>query len=255
LGTFDEQQAQGSSTLREVSGYVGTVELAANSFPDELRNATILITGDNQGAVSCVNNLRSPVLAINQELQRLFRISCSLRCDVLATWVPRDLLGAADALSREPDASDWGINPKLYDQLCKRFQARLDVDLFGSDSHHTAPVFVSRLYTPGCSAVDAFRSDWRELCHGRLAWISPPIRATSVVLSRLEIFKINAYVVLVASEASNEIIQLKQMVSAHVSAPFYIPRSDDSLIASMRVRRNALNPAFLGLAVYRVSWI
>jgi hypothetical protein len=86
LGTFNEQQARGSSTLREVLSYVGTVELAASSFPDELRNATILITGNNQGAISCVNNLRSPVLTINQELHRLFRISCSLQCDVLATW-------------------------------------------------------------------------------------------------------------------------------------------------------------------------
>jgi hypothetical protein len=78
---------------------MGTVKLAANSFPDELRNATILIMGDNQGAVSCVNNLRSPVLAINQELQRLFRVSCFLQCDVLATWVPHNLLGAADRTS------------------------------------------------------------------------------------------------------------------------------------------------------------
>lgn len=198
--------------------------------------------------------MRSPILAINQELQRLFRISCSLQCDVLATWVPRTLLGAADALSREPDAFDWGINSNLYDQICKRFQARPDVDLFGSD-YHTAPVFASRLYTPGCSAVDAFRFDWRELCQGRLAWVFSPLRANSVVLSRLEKFKIDAYMVMVASEASNEIIQLKQMSLAGISAPFYIPKSSNSLIASMRVPRNTLNPAFLGLAVYRIAWI
>jgi hypothetical protein len=39
VGTFDAEQAQGSSTLREILGYVGTVELAANSFPDELRGS------------------------------------------------------------------------------------------------------------------------------------------------------------------------------------------------------------------------
>jgi hypothetical protein len=157
---------------------------------------------------------------------------------VLATWVPRDLLGTADALSRDPDASDWGINPSLYNQICKRFHARPDVDLFGFESNPTAPVFVSRLYTPGCSAVDAFRLDWREICQGRLAWVFPPMRAISVVLSRLEKFKVNAYVVLVASEASNEMIRLKQMSLACISAPFYIPKSGDTLIASMRVPRN-----------------
>lgn len=151
LGTFNEQQALGSSTLREVLDYVGTVELAANSLPDELKRSTILITGNNQGAVACVNNLRSPVPAINFELQQLFRISCDLLCDVLATWLPRNLLSKVDALSREPYASDWNISPGLYEQICKRFRTRPEVDLFGSDVHHMASIFVSRVFSPGCT--------------------------------------------------------------------------------------------------------
>jgi hypothetical protein len=98
-GTFMVPEAQSSSTLREVLGYMGAVQVAANFFPDLLRGSAILITGNNQGAVWCINNLRSPVQPINQALQRLFDITSALRCDVLAKWVPREQLQEADDLS------------------------------------------------------------------------------------------------------------------------------------------------------------
>lgn len=179
-GTFMVPKAQSSSTLREVLGYVGAVQVAANSFPDLLRGSAILITGDNQGAVSCINNPRSPVQPINQALQRLFNITSALRCDVLAKWVPWEQLQEADDLSRAPDASDWGISTKLFGQICRRFDMVPEVDLFGSDIHHTADIFVSRLYNPGCSAVDAFQLDWASFCNGKSAWIFPPTRSVSM---------------------------------------------------------------------------
>jgi hypothetical protein len=50
--TFSPDQAAGSSTLREVLGYVGAVGVAAKSFPSLLSDSSILMTGNNQGAVS-----------------------------------------------------------------------------------------------------------------------------------------------------------------------------------------------------------
>lgn len=64
-GTFSAEQVEGSSTLREVLGYVGAISLAAKAYPSELAGSSILVTGDNQGAVSCIKNLRSPVAEIN----------------------------------------------------------------------------------------------------------------------------------------------------------------------------------------------
>jgi hypothetical protein len=75
-------------------------------MPGQLAGASLLITGDNQGAISCINNLRSPVQTINEALQRLFDISARLNCDILGQWGPRDTIEEADALSKEPDASD-----------------------------------------------------------------------------------------------------------------------------------------------------
>jgi hypothetical protein len=99
-----------SSTAREVRGYAAALESVAQTFSDELQEASILLEGDNQGAVSAVNHLRSPVAEINEVLRRVFRLCCARKFDVVATWVPRDRLADADALSRQPDPSDWGLN-------------------------------------------------------------------------------------------------------------------------------------------------
>lgn len=253
-GTFSEAEAAGSSTLREVLGYVGTVQLAAQIRPEQLAGVSILITRDNQGATSCINNLRSPVEEINEALRRLFDISAHLQCDIIGQRVPREMLEQADALSREPDATDWGLTPELFAQVCKRFGVVPIIDLFGSDTHHHASVFVSRVFVPGCTAVDAFRQDWAELVQGGTAWVFPPVRAVSRALSLIEQHAISALIVMPSGSAANERIQLSQLSGAVVSEPFTIPRTVHSLIASPRVPAETLNPALLGLAVYKVSW-
>jgi hypothetical protein len=118
-----------------VLGYVGAAEIASQSFPEQMTGASILVTGDNQGAISCINNLRSPVQSINDSLRKRFAISARLQCDILAQWVPRESIEQADALSREPDASDWGLHPDIYAQACQRFGVVPDVNLFASDTH------------------------------------------------------------------------------------------------------------------------
>lgn len=105
-GTFSPELASALSTLREVLGYVAAVEVVAGSFPESLRASSMLITGDNQGAVSCINNLRSPILGINQALRQLFDLCVANQCDVQAQSVPRDRIDVADGLPRSPDASD-----------------------------------------------------------------------------------------------------------------------------------------------------
>jgi hypothetical protein len=253
-GTFSPGQAAASSTLREVLGYVAAVEVVAGSFPDSLRGSSVLVTGDIQGAVSCINILRSPVLEINQALRRLFDLCVATQCDVQAQWVPRELIDEADAVSRSPDASDWGIAPSLYRQICERFGVKATMDLFASDSHHVTDKFVSQNYVPGCTAVQAFVHDWRRLVGTELAWNFPPIRRVSSTISLLEQHKVSGLLVIPQSRASNEAIQVYRLKGATVSLPFTIPRSADSCLPSLRVPDNSLNPAFLGLQVLYIQW-
>ena len=126
--------------------------------------------------------------------------------------------------------------------------------MFGSDVHHLAPEFISRVYTSGCTAVDAFRQDWADLLRGRTAWVLLPTRAVSRALSLVETYSIPALFVMPSGAASNEGIQLHQLIGARISQPFTVPKFADSLSASARVPASTLNPTFLGLAVYSISW-
>jgi hypothetical protein len=169
--TFSLEEAASSSILREVLGYVGAVQTAAEVWPQLLTRASILITGDNQGAISCINKLRSPVPQINPALRKLFDISTRLHCDVLAQWVLREEIKEANALSREPDVSDWGLHPALFGQIGKRFDCQPSIDIFASDAHHVVGRFISKKFMPGCTETDAFCLDWGVLAMGGVAWV------------------------------------------------------------------------------------
>jgi hypothetical protein len=91
-----------------------------------------------------------------------------------------------DGLSRETDATDWGLSPGLYAQICSRFGTVPSVDLFAPDAHHMAEEFVSKTYTPGCINVDAFRADGGKLVEERTAWIFSLNRSVSKALSLVQ---------------------------------------------------------------------
>lgn len=253
-GTFDEASGHGSSTLRELTGYVAAVELATELFPNQLRGASIQVTSDNQGAIASLNSLRSPVEQMNGQLQRLFNLSIDFGFHVQGVWEPRERLELANALSRKPDASDWGLSPQLFQQVCKRFRVQPTWDLFASDVHHTANHFITRIYSPGCAGAQAFGLDWKRLVGTSIAWVFPPLRAMSSALTLVERFQINALVVLPNSKIAIEQIQLQSIPEAIVSLPFTVPRAESSCIPSLRVPASTLNPAFVGLQVRFISW-
>lgn len=112
---------------------------------------------------------------MNERLRRLFDVCIEHECNVQGVWAPREQLADEDAISREPDASDWGLSPLLFGQVCKRFKVQPTCDLFASDAHHHTTTFVSRIYSPGCAAIQAFSQDWGQLVGDGLAWVFPPL--------------------------------------------------------------------------------
>jgi hypothetical protein len=253
-GTFSTEQQGQSSTAREVRGYAAALETAAQNFPERINGAAILLEGDNQGAISALNHFRSPVFEINQVLRKVFQLCCEQRIDVLARWIPRDNLAEEDALSRLPDPSDWGFCASKLHKVFQHFGRRPTVDLFASDVHHVTEKFVSRFFTPGCSAVDVTKQDWSNLLGpSDIVWVFPPHRLVTLALSMLESVKLEAFVCLPIKAGSNELLQLHQMIGAVVSAPYMVPRHQDSCVPSARVPSETLNLAMLELGVVHVT--
>jgi hypothetical protein len=254
-GTFSKEQTEGSSTVREIRGYAAAIVIPAQQFPTKLHGTSILIEGDNQCAISALNHLRSPVTEINDLLKGVFKLCSEFRADVIGRWIPRGMLEEADALSREPDAGDWGISQHVYQDACQVLHVSPKIDVFGSDVHHVTARFISQFYTPGCMAIDAIRVDWSAIVpKDEVAWVFPPNRYTSVAISMIERYHVNALISLPIRAGSNELIQLDRLEGAMVSLPVKVPRNAESCIKISRVPDKTLNPAFLELGIFRIKW-
>jgi hypothetical protein len=82
----------------------------------------------------------------------------------------------------------------------------------------------------------------------------PPNMYTSVAISMIERYRINALIYLPIRAGSNELIQLSQLEGANISSPVKVPRSAESCIKSSRVSDSTLNPAFLQLGIFHIKW-
>jgi hypothetical protein len=244
-----------SSTAREMIGFLRVLQLAAARFPDLLKGAAVLVIEDNQGAVAALNKFSSSAPDIAATLREIFELCASWDFDVLAQWKPREELQDEDALSRVPDASDWGLAPKALAVIFEAF-GHQEVDLFGSDTWHVASVYVSPRYMPGCAAVDALNQDWTELVpNGGLAWIFPPVRALPKVIQNLKEFKTNSILVVPEAPTTNWWVQLQGLkAQARIVGPIVFERTTDICIPSRRVPLGTANPARFKLRAFRVTW-
>ncbi|GAQ88040.1 hypothetical protein KFL_003960010, partial [Klebsormidium nitens] len=254
-GSFDLDVAGSASAVRELTGYIAALEVAAQIRPEDLNGGTLLITGDSQPAINTINNFRSNNPPLNRLLRRLFDLCTTLGCDVQARWVPRRNLTRANALSREPDSSDWGLALAVVGDVIRHFGVTPSLDVFASARHHVCPRFISRFYEPGCTAVQAMRTDWRaHLQNQEVAWVFPPAHLAHAAIGIIREYKINAILITRFQKQSNEWLGLRVAARQHASEPFFIPKSESSCIPSLRVPSRTINPAFLGLAAIHIYW-
>lgn len=252
-GTFSQEEARRSSTEREVEGYVSALQVVTEQEPERIAGRSVLVTGDSQAGVNALTKFRSPVPFINSALKKLVELSGRFDFDVTARWIPRDNLAEADALSREPDPSDWGLSTEVFRQVTCFFSRQPATDFFASDRAHVTRVFVSKFYTPGCAGVLAQSVDWSRLVPpGQCAWVFPPPGLTSLALTLVQRFKVDALVCLSAPEGSLARTQIASIAPHAFDKVFHVPRAESSCRPSLRVPKGTRNPAFMGLQVFYI---
>jgi hypothetical protein len=163
VGTLSEEQRRMSSTAREVLAVLRVLEEACKRQGKLLQSASVLISSDNQGAVSSINAFRSRTPEVNKLLQLMFELCSDADFDVVAQWKPRDLMQVEDDLSKHQDSSDWGLRTAEVGMIQDYFGVRPVLDLFASKAWHVTDRFISMHLNPGCESADALRLDWRLL--------------------------------------------------------------------------------------------
>jgi hypothetical protein len=163
LGSLTETEVLMSSTAREVLTFLRVLEEASTKYERLLQGGSVLLRGDNQGAVASVNQFRSRAPDVNRLMKEIFALCTEKDFDVVAQWRPREEMQLEDDLNKLPDSSDWGLRQTDRDAVLREFRVRPAIDLFASDVWHATSRFVSQHATPGAYAVDAMRQDWTEL--------------------------------------------------------------------------------------------
>lgn len=254
-GNLTEKEVQMSSTAREVIGFLRLLEASVQLAPESIASSTIQLTGDNHAAVLAINQFRSRAPDVTVALKQIFSLCVSSGFTLTAVWKPRELLEAEDLLSRQPDASDWGISRSLFDSICLEFDVTVKADLFASDAWHVCPRFVSLLYTPGCSGSQALLLDWRHLLdRGEFAWIFPPVRVIPEVVQLVERYRTNCILVVPEQKAANWWLRLFTLHLKHEIKLIEISRGTSSFKASRRVPAKTANPGLFKLRAIKIEW-
>lgn len=254
-GSLTEAEIQMSSTAREVVGFLWLLEATAQLYPEVIRDSTIQLIGDNQGAVQAVNQFRSRAPDVARALKEIYQLCVASSFSISPVWQPRDLLVTEDLLSRQADASDWGIRRGIFEAICSEFRVSIAIDLFASDTWHVAPRFVSHILTPGCVASQALLLDWGQLLKkGDFAWIFLPVRVISEVVQLIERYRTNCILLVPEQKAANRWDHLFSLPLAEVIQPYPIPRGTVACRASRRVPSRTANPGLFNLRALKIVW-
>ena len=169
-----------SSTLRELLAILHLLR----TFIVELAGLSIRLFVDNAAVVAILKN-GSNKLDCQEVALQINSILSSNNISMQTFWVPRSCNTEADFLSNYLDLSDYILMPETFSRISAQFRVRCTVDLFANNENRqfTCQHFVSELFQPNCSEVDALSFDWSSLFN--FCYAFPPVNILVDALLRL----------------------------------------------------------------------
>lgn len=129
-----------------------------------MENARVLVRMDSTGAIRNIANSGGSHEHLTGILKDIWFILSRNLITVVPQWVPREVNGFADALSRCQNSTGFALSLESANWLFERFGLP-NVDRFASFADHVMPaVWNSRFLEKGSADVDTFTqvSSWLE---------------------------------------------------------------------------------------------
>ncbi|XP_058810379.1 uncharacterized protein LOC131675418 [Phymastichus coffea] len=177
----------GSWTARQRSWHSNKKELYAvyaslQEFPQELRNAHILVQSDNRTLVAYINKeggTRS--IELLDLTFHVLQLDDSMNVTLTAAYLPGRYNGIADRLSRKKPIPEWHLLIETRNKIFKKWGTP-EIDLFASKRSMVVDRYVS-LNPKDHRAlfIDAFSKTWKF----KLVWVFPPPSLIPRVLAHL----------------------------------------------------------------------
>ena len=176
-GSWSNSESELSSTWRELES-INRVLKSSSSICSQ-SNVKVVTDNKNVPTILSVGSKKSYL----QDLSVNVSSFCEKQnISLNAQWVPRSENKRADTLSRVIDLDDWSIGQKVFDMLDSKW-GKHTIDRFASHYNNKCIRFNSKVWCPGCEAIDAFKQNWSN----EMNWLVPPPSDISLVINKMKV--------------------------------------------------------------------
>ena len=181
------ETASGIWSEEEKSFHINYLELLAayfalKMFAFDQFGKHILLRLDNTTAVNIINNLGTC------KAPRLLKLCIEIIewCRVRNIWLTATYIPSkeneADRPSRSNNLdSEWQLNPNIFDEICKHFDFKPEIDLFATRINKQIKTFVSFQQDPEACHINAFSLNW----HDYAFYAFPPFNLVLKTLNKI----------------------------------------------------------------------
>jgi ribonuclease HI len=156
--TWETEREKTSSNLRELRA---VKEALIRLTQDNIAPHTdILVRSDNLTTVANINR-RSCAVSLLPEMLRLFDILDQHALRLRVSYIPGKENVAADALSRQTDASDYAMDEEVFLSVLEEMGISVGIDLFATAGNRKSRRFYSWRPARGSLGTDALAQSWK----------------------------------------------------------------------------------------------
>lgn len=146
------------------------VLLTIQALSEHLQGKAVRVHSDNSTTVAYINKFGGRFAHLNTVRRNIFRTCTELSIELSAAHVPGVTNVSADTLSRTSLQQEWGLKPRAFQALQKRW-GPYSFDRMASSSNKKVELFNSRFRQPGSAGADALAQSWV----GHNNYVCPPL--------------------------------------------------------------------------------
>ena len=195
---FEKQKIGGSWSLEEEGEHINVKEMlaiyfAVKAFVNEIKGHHVKFFCDNTTAVGVINKQGSSKSEICDQICQLIWEWCRINeIWITCTYIPGSINTEADTESRRDYRdSNWMLNRKIFQNVCKRLNYEPTIDCFANRLNSQLPKYISYKPDPNAYLINAFSHNWAPI----KGYLFPPFSLVGRVLQKLRIDQATALLI------------------------------------------------------------
>ena len=186
---FEKYRIGGSWHYDELGLHINVKEMIAilfalKTFSKNLENKHICVYCDNTTAIGIINKMGScKSTTCNNICQEIWSVCQTYNIWLTCTYIPgKENIEADEESRKDYSDSNWMINDKIFESICKKLNYFPNIDCFANRINHKVANYISYRPDPNAKYINAFTVNWSTL---KNPYFFPPFSLVGKVLQKL----------------------------------------------------------------------